>query len=1404
MLSIVQIGPGLLAPNAVRIAKRFGLTFAFLVLIYTNSTFAATFLVTKTADTNDGVCDSDCSLREAIATANASPSNDVIQFDPQVFNISQSIALTGGRLFIENNGSLQIAGPGSSLLSLLGNQQGSVIATTTSAPVTISDLTIANGAGGSFQGGTAGGGITNFGTMTLDRVVVKNNLGEIGSGAGIHTQGDLTMDGCAIIANQGNGIYRVGGTTVIINNSLISENSGTGFSGTAFLTINGSTISNNGGGGVAIFGGSLTINNSTISGNYGPPVGAGINAFSTTASLTNSTVAFNRGAGANGAGIKIDNSTTFTARNSIIAKNTGNSMPSDIEGTLNSQGYNLIGTTAFVNITGNTTGNILNTDPKLLPLAWTGGVTPTHSLGASSPAIDAGDPANVVSSDQRGITRPIDGNNDGNARPDIGSVEAGILVSNTNDSGSGSLRQAILDANATTANDEIRFSTLFDTLQTITLTSGELNIAAGGLLLINGPGRDLLTISGDNQSRVVFISAGSNAAINNLRISSGKTINGNGGGICNLSGATLKLSNISVVGNSAHDAGGVFNSGTMVIDGSLIELNSALEGDGGGIGTFNGTLTINNTTLSRNEGANGGAIDNKGLMSINNSRISNNVARSNGGGFQHSLGDASISNSVINGNTSLNGGGGIFMTGNLLALTNSTISGNTATTNGGGGIAVSSGTINFTNATIAYNISHNGGGVFVGSSAGVNARNTIIAKNTVTDSLPDFAGTLNSQGYNLLGDTTGLTVTGNVTGNLLNIDPLLLPLTDNGGLSQTHALPPNSPSIDAGDPVKLSATDERGFNRMTDGNGDGVARTDMGAYEFGTVVANTNNSGAGSLRQAILDINSAAGDEEIRLSTNTSQTVILTSGELIIGGTGKVTIYGNGYLTISGNNQSRVFNVRSFGNLTLNGVTLTNGFVLNGDGGCIINQGTLSIINSVVTSSTANGGGGTPRGGGGIYNSYGKLVLANSTVRNNILTAGADGGGILNNSGRVEINDSTIIQNTASGLGGGISNFGGTVNMSRSSVNENTANRSGGINNVGTLTMTNSAISNNVGQQLYGGIYNGGVLTIDKSTIVGNFTNGDGGGVFNLGIFKISSSIVSGNFANKGGGIYNSGGINNDGGILTALNSTISGNQAANGNPASTNGGGIFAVGGTLSLTNVTFAFNLAKGANGGGVANINSVFIASNSIFAQNTTGISSMPSDFTGTLTSQGYNLIGNTTGTMITGTTTGNILGQDPMLDPRLALNAGMIPTHALKEGSPAIDAGSAANPLLTTDQRGFLRPYDFPSIPNASGGNGSDIGAFERQANDVSGLPFANVDGRVLTSDGRGLRNATVSITDALGVSQISTTSSFGFFSFANVATNETYVFRISSRFYRYAPRTVFIDRNLTLADFVGLE
>lgn len=86
------------------------------------------------------------------------------------------------------------------------------------------------------------------------------------------------------------------------------------------------------------------------------------------------------------------------------------------------------------------------------------------------------------------------------------------------------------------------------------------------------------------------------------------------------------------------------------------------------------------------------------------------------------------------------------------------------------------------------------------------------------------------------------------------------------------------------------------------------------------------------------------------------------------------------------------------------------------------------------------------------------------------------------------------------------------------------------------------------------------------------------------------------------------------------------------------------------------------------------------------------------------------------------------------------------------------------------------------------------------------PVANhlVSGRVMTPDGRGLRNATVSITDSSGISRVTTTSSFGFFTFENVTTGGTYTFSVSSRLYRFAPRTLQVNDNLTLADFVGLE
>jgi hypothetical protein len=119
------------------------------------------------------------------------------------------------------------------------------------------------------------------------------------------------------------------------------------------------------------------------------------------------------------------------------------------------------------------------------------------------------------------------------------------------------------------------------------------------------------------------------------------------------------------------------------------------------------------------------------------------------------------------------------------------------------------------------------------------------------------------------------------------------------------------------------------------------------------------------------------------------------------------------------------------------------------------------------------------------------------------------------------------------------------------------------------------------------------------------------------------------------------------------------------------------------------------------------------NTIIANNT-ATAPQPEDVSGTFNSQGFNLVRNTTGADIFGATATNIYGADPNLGP-LANNGGPTFTRALLPGSPALDKGNSFG--TTTDQRGGLRPHDMPAVPNASGGDGADIGAYEVQAIDV---------------------------------------------------------------------------------------
>src|SRR5215510_572678 len=368
---------------------------------------------------------------------------------------------------------------------------------------------------------------------------------------------------------------------------------------------------------------------------------------------------------------------------------------------------------------------------------------------------------------------------------------ATFTVTNTGDNGginpapgagTGTLRQAIVDANAMAGADTINFAA--GVTGTITLGSALPQITQD--VTINGPGASVLTVSGNNSFQVFNIASGVTVSISGLKISNGGFPGGSGGGIFN--SGTLTITNSTLSRNSAPSGGGILNEGgTLTVTNSTVSGNSAIgvggvPGEGGGIGNSGGTLTITNSTLSGNSASEGGGIANFGTLTITNSTLSGNRAVSDGGGILNRAG--------------------------LLTVTNSTLSGNTAFE--GGGID------NFQFAVV---------------------KNSIFA-----NTFPNCGSlSISAHGVNFSTDHTcgaGFTVVSSTGAGGLNLGPL----QDNGGPTFTHALLPGSVAIDAVIPLAncndLSAmpapvtTDQRGKPRPADGDGDGVALCDAGAYEL--------------------------------------------------------------------------------------------------------------------------------------------------------------------------------------------------------------------------------------------------------------------------------------------------------------------------------------------------------------------------------------------------------------------------------------------------------------------------------------------------------------------------------------------------------------------------------------------
>ena len=403
---------------------------------------------------------------------------------------------------------------------------------------------------------------------------------------------------------------------------------------------------------------------------------------------------------------------------------------------------------------------------------------------------------------------------------------------------------------------------VFSGVTTVTLTSAELVIDKN--LTINGGTNGVtITRSGTTPFRIFKINSGVTVSLSKLTISNG-----------NVNGSTS------------------------------LPLNQA-----GGVQNY-GTLTMTDCAITGNTAPQTGGIQNDYVLTMNNCLISGNTTAG----------------------TSFGNGGGItaFDAAVSTTLNNCTISGNTAIGDGGGFFTTNNGAVSLTNCTVTNNTAGgNGGGMFLTGTVCA-LKNTIVINNTATgfNSNSEIKGTVDStSSFNLIGvDGTGGLSNG-TNGNQVGVtDALLGGLANNGGYTQTVALLPNSPALNAGDNTGAPATDQRGIARPQQGT------VDIGAYEsrgFTLAIASGNNQSANT--------NAA-------FATSLSVTVTAASGEPVAGGVITFTPPGSGAsCTIAGNVA------------TISGTTATSGTVTaNGTGGSYTVAASAEGVTTGVNFSLTN------------------------------------------------------------------------------------------------------------------------------------------------------------------------------------------------------------------------------------------------------------------------------------------------------------------------------------------------------------------------------------------------------------------------------------------------------------------
>ncbi len=469
-----------------------------------------------------------------------------------------------------------------------------------------------------------------------------------------------------------------------------------------------------------------------------------------------------------------------------------------------------------------------------------------------------------------GATVTISGVTIANGHLDNGSTL--FLGGGINNSGTLTLTNSTVSSNTTVIGGGINNSgTLTLTKSTV---SGNTAANGGGGIFTSGTAILNDSVVRSNTASVIGGGIFNNGTVTlNSSTVSGNSSNGSGGGICNNSNATLTLNNSTIGGSisderntAATDGGGLFNRGNTTLNQSKVGGNLSTNGNGGGIfNETNASLTVTGGTLQYNNlllaGTNGGGLYNAGSASFSLAAIDHNGAVGNGAGIYNTGPTLNVTASTIFANTTNGGngggvynysgtmtierstiytnhvltqpygtGGGIYHDTNATTnLTYSTISGNDAIAAGGGLYVqyTSSNpiTVYVIDATFSGNAASNGGGIYSNSGT-VYIPNSILANNPGGNC--GGPGTVGGNGLRTIVDDS---TCGYVDGR----NPLLGPLQNNGGPTPTHALLAGSPAIDNGQRPYYAA-DQRGFSSPVDGDHDGSAISDSGAYEYGAAM----------------------------------------------------------------------------------------------------------------------------------------------------------------------------------------------------------------------------------------------------------------------------------------------------------------------------------------------------------------------------------------------------------------------------------------------------------------------------------------------------------------------------------------------------------------------------------------